>query len=66
MNDRVTDLEIKVAHLEDHLNVLNDTVVRQQAQIDELVEALRRVRDRLDAGRESSGSPAAEERPPHY
>ena len=67
MDDRVTEIEIKMAHVEDHLNVLNDTIVRQQAHIEKLELALERLRVRLDAAGEAGpeGDPA-DEKPPHY
>jgi SlyX protein len=67
MQDRVTELEIKVAHMEDDLNVLSDTIVRLQSHVERLELALERVRDRLDAATEAGpeGDPA-DEKPPHY
>jgi SlyX protein len=67
MQDRLTELEIKLAHLEDHVEVLNDTVIRQQAQIEKLELNLERLRERLEAAAEAGadGDPA-DERPPHY
>ncbi len=67
MQDRVTELEIKVAHLEDDLNVMSDTVIRLQSHVERLELALGRLRDRLDASTEAQpqGVPA-DEKPPHY
>ena len=67
MQDRVTELEIKVAHLEDDLNVMSDTVIRLQSHVERLELALERLRDRFDASTEAQpqGNPA-DEKPPHY
>jgi SlyX protein len=67
MQQRLTELEIKLAHLEDHIEVLNDSVIRQQAQIEKLELNLERLRDRVEAEREAGAdSDPADERPPHY
>lgn len=67
MQDRVTELEIKMAHMEDDLNVLNDTVIGLQSHIERLERKLEGLGDRLDAVTEvrTEGSPS-DERPPHY
>lgn len=67
MQDRVTELEIKIAHMEDDLNVLSDTAIKLQSHIERLELALDRLRDRLDAASATrpEGNPA-DEQPPHY
>ncbi|MGH8807581.1 MAG: SlyX family protein [Noviherbaspirillum sp.] len=65
--DRLVDIEIRIARQEDTLDALNELVYRQQKKIEEL-EALclalaRRVKDMRDASNE--GAPA-HEKPPHY
>jgi SlyX protein len=67
MQDRVTELEIKVAHMENDLNVMSDTVVRLQSHVERLELGLERLRDRLDAATDAQpqGNPA-DEKPPHY
>lgn len=67
MQERMTEVEIKLAHLEDHIEVLNDSIIRQQALIEKLELNLERLRDRLEAEREAGadGDPA-DEKPPHY
>ncbi len=65
--ERLIELEIKLARQDDLVETLNKTVYRQQKKIDEL-EALctalaRHVKDLRAAANE--GSPA-HERPPHY
>lgn len=65
--DRLIDIEIKLARQEDLVETLNKTVYQQQKKIDEL-EALctalaRHVKDVRDAANERG---PAHERPPHY
>ena len=67
MDERVTELEIKVAHLEHTLGELNDALVRQQGYIDQLERQVEGLKERLqsEGGAEPSGDPA-DEKPPHY
>ncbi len=65
--ERLMDIEIKIARQEDLVETLNKTVYHQQKKIDEL-EALcsalaRRVTDVSNIDGERG---AANERPPHY
>jgi len=65
--DRLVELEIKLARQDDLLETLNKTVYRQQKKIDEL-EALcsalaRHIKDIRDAANERG---PANEKPPHY
>lgn len=65
--DRLVELEIKLARQDDLVETLNKTVYRQQKKIDEL-EALcsalaRHMKDLRDAANERG---AANEKPPHY
>ncbi|UCG71680.1 MAG: SlyX family protein [Chromatiales bacterium] len=65
--DRLTEIEIKVAHLEQSLNELNDVLVRQQSYIDALERGFERLVDRLQAGNETqTDSDPAVDKPPHY
>ncbi|WP_034348654.1 SlyX family protein [Noviherbaspirillum massiliense] len=65
--DRIVDIEIKIAAQEDMLETLNRTVYQQQKKIDEL-ETLcsamaRHIKD-LQEGASEAGT--ALEKPPHY
>ena len=63
---RLTELETKLAFAEDLLETLNQTVVRQQDQIDSLQQQLRLLNDRLkDAWPDETRTPR-DEIPPHY
>lgn len=67
MEDRVTEMEFKLTHIEDDLKALNDVIIRQQAHIDKLELAIGRLKDRLDAQNEAHpGADPADEVPPHY
>jgi SlyX protein len=68
-DERLTDLEIRIAYQEDTLRSLDTTVARQQADIErlermnrELYQRLREVSELMEAG---SKAPA-HEKPPHY
>lgn len=65
--ERLVEIEIKLARQEDLVETLNKTVYQQQKKLDEL-EALcaalaRHVKDMRDAANERS---PANEKPPHY
>lgn len=64
---RITELETKLAFAEDLLETLNETVIRQQRQLDSLQEQLRLLHQQLrDSQSESEPRAAREEIPPHY
>jgi SlyX protein len=66
MEARLDELEAKVAFAEDLIETLNQTVIRQQAQLDLLQQQLRLLHQRLqEALPDASGGPR-EEIPPHY
>ncbi|RJF99844.1 SlyX family protein [Noviherbaspirillum saxi] len=65
--DRLVDIEIKIARQEDLVDTLNRTVYQQQKKIDEL-EALcsalvRHVKEIREAANDTV---PADEKPPHY
>ena len=66
-DDRLIDIETKLAHQEDLVNELNNVVTDQQARITRLEELSRSLIDRVRSmsDGESSGNPS-DERPPHY
>ena len=66
--ERLTELEIRIAYLEDTVSTLDGIIARQADRLDELdkrnallAERLRLVEERLDEG----GRPP-DEAPPHY
>ena len=69
-DERLVDVEIRIARQEDLIDVLNKTVYEQQKKIDEL-EALctalaRHVKDLRDAASDMASDVLALEKPPHY
>ena len=67
MNEsRLTEIETKLAFAEDLLETLNQTVARQQGQIDSLQQQLRLLHQQLkDAVPDETRTPR-DEIPPHY
>lgn len=63
---RLTDLEIKASFSEDLLEQLNQVVIRQQAQIDLLVQQVSELRRQLQDSASGEFRSVANERPPHY
>ena len=63
---RLNELEIKVAFTEDLLDQLNMTIYQQQQQIDSLALQIAQLRQQApDAGAGTAGNPR-DELPPHY
>ena len=63
--DRITNLEIKLSFAEDLIEKLNETVYKQQQQIEFLYRELKAIKEQAA----STGSDAAslkDEIPPHY
>lgn len=66
-NDRLIELEIKVAYQEDLVQALNKIVAQQQQQIDNLENACRLLNERLlSLSSENASAGFAIEKPPHY
>lgn len=65
MEDRVTELEIKIAYQDDTIQQLNEVIIRQQKEIDQLKQFCRQLDDRLNGMNASAGRPE-DEVPPHY
>ncbi len=71
MQDRITDLEVKLSFAEHLLDELNLTVYRQQQQIDALQKHLLALAQQVRAGAGGGGGAGEprdlrEEIPPHY
>ncbi|MCO4892622.1 SlyX family protein [Cupriavidus sp. WGtm5] len=67
MDDRINELEIKLAFQEDLLDTLNSTVARQQQQIDLLQEQFRALYQQVrSAATTAAEADPAQEIPPHY
>lgn len=70
-DERLNEVESKLAFQEETLRILNEVICRQQQQIDQLEQVCRALRDRWDElTRRLSGPPSNVgpdlERPPHY
>ncbi|NOV24996.1 SlyX protein [Cupriavidus necator] len=67
MDDRINELEIKLAFQEDLLDTLNSTVARQQQQIDLLQEQMRALYQQVrSAATTAAEADPQQEIPPHY
>jgi SlyX protein len=65
MENRLTELEVKLAFAEDLLETLNQTVFRQQERIERLERETRELRDLLQSLPTEQRS-LRDEIPPHY
>jgi len=67
MEQRITEIEIKLAHLEQTLNELNDVMVQHSDLLDRLNRRNEQMQQQLElTGTNESGSTADSEKPPHY
>jgi SlyX protein len=65
--DRLVDIEVKLAHQEQLLTDLDDIVTQQQAKIMQLEELCTSLIDRVRSiGDAVPGDGTQDERPPHY
>ena len=63
--DRFVDIEIKLAHQEDLVETLNQTVYQQSRRIDQLEAMVTKLAEHVRTLQESGQAPL-NERPPHY
>jgi len=63
---RLTELEIKASFAEDLLDQLNQTIFRQQQQIDSLIREVLLLRQEKNQGDAGAPRSPLDERPPHY
>ncbi len=67
MNDRTTEIEIKLAHLEQALNDMSDVLYAQQSDLDKLNRLNDALQQRLfSLEGESEETKDKNEKPPHY
>lgn len=66
IEDRLDEIEAKLALAEDLIDTLNQTVFRQQEQIDLLQAELRLLYAQLQAQQPEDARTPREEIPPHY
>jgi len=60
------DLQIRIADLDDAVEVLHRTVYRQQLQIDRLAQAVAALRAQLQSAQPPGAGDPREDVPPHY
>lgn len=67
MNERVTELEIRLTHLEDTIDVLNSAIIEQHGMIDGLQFQITVLEKKLKVVQDSNIASESEETPPpHY
>jgi SlyX protein len=66
IDQRLMDLEIKASFTEDLVEQLNQTIFRQQEQIDALLREVSRLRMQTPDGGSGSFRSLRDELPPHY
>ena len=67
MEEKLADLQTRIAFQDQEIQTLNDALIGQQQQIDKLAEQLRVLQDKLKDISSSSVIPQSEEKPPpHY
>jgi SlyX protein len=65
-DEKLIDIETKLAHQEHLLATLNDALTKQQAQLAELEHVCRTLVERIRALSEAGGHEPDDETPPHY
>jgi SlyX protein len=63
---RLTALEIKASFAEDLLDKLDQTVIRQQTQIDALISEVLYLRQQIGSAQGDTPRSLRDELPPHY
>ena len=64
--ERITNLEIKLSFTEDLIDQLNQTIYKQQQQIEFLYRELKFIKEQSSRGDSSESSSPKDEIPPHY
>jgi SlyX protein len=67
MQERLTEIEIKIAHMEQSLSELSDVLYRQQSLLDRLERRFDELRQGIEAAADDGGdNNPTDEKPPHY
>jgi SlyX protein len=66
IDKRLMDLEIKTSFTEDLVEQLNQTIFKQQQQIDALIREVRQLRQQTPDGGSGGFTSLRDELPPHY
>lgn len=64
--DRITNLEIKLSFTEDLIDQLNQTIYKQQQQIEFLYRELKSMKEQAGSADGIGNSTPKDEIPPHY
>jgi SlyX protein len=64
--DRITNLEIKLSFTEDLMDQLNQTIYKQQQQIEFLYREIKSIKEQASVGDGGGNSAPKDEIPPHY
>ena len=64
--ERITNLEIKLSFAEDLIEKLNETVYKQQQQIEFLYRELKAIKEQASSRGGGGGASSQDEIPPHY
>lgn len=65
-DERITNLEVKLSFSEDLLEELNQTVYKQQQQMDALIKEVKALKLQMASNLPSDGNSPRDEIPPHY
>lgn len=65
-DERTTNLEVKLSFSEDLLEELNQTVYKQQQQIEALIKEVKALKLQMASNMPSDGNSPRDEIPPHY
>ena len=65
-DERITNLEIKLSFTEDLIEKLNETVYKQQQQIEFLYRELKSIKEQASSSDGSGSGDLRDEVPPHY
>ncbi|WP_452027532.1 SlyX family protein [Azospirillum palustre] len=66
LEERLADLESRLAHHERMAEEMSDVIFAQGQTIDRLTAQMRRMRDRVEAAEYAIASPQDDRPPPHY
>ena len=66
MDTRLNELEAKLAFAEDLIETLNQSVIRQQGQLDSLQQQMRLLHQQFKDTRPDETQSLRDELPPHY
>ena len=64
--DRITSLEIKLSFTEDLIDQLNQTIYKQQQQIEFLYREIKSIKEQASSGDSMCNRSPKDEIPPHY